>query len=140
MERRLEVKPEEKTCVSYIIDCDDTLDETSKKTSLRTSAIAASLYNIDDVMTFDIGFKGTAKCHDNDEFDEHKGVDLASTRADMKYHRRMAKDYKKYIKACEKAIEEFKALQDMHEKKVENIQNDIKRHYVDKGRVREVQD
>ena len=130
-ERQLELKPEEKICIAYITDCDDTLDETNKRTTPRTSAIASTLYNVEDVMTFDTKIKGVSKCHDDDEFDEHKAVDLANTRADMKYHRRMAKDYQKYINACEKAIEEFKALQKMHENKVKNIEEDIRTYYIE---------
>lgn len=139
-ERHLEVDKEKGVCISRILDSDDTYDETQKVTSMRTAAIAAILYDFDDIATFDTVYEGVAKCHGEDKFDEYKGTDLACTRADMKYHRRLAKDYQKYINYCEKAIQEFQTLKEMHEKKVANIEHDIQTHFIDKGRVKKVED
>lgn len=131
IEKQIELKPEEQMCIAHIVDCDDTVDETAKRSTRTTLAIASALYDENDVMTFDTKFIGVARCHTNDEYQEHMGIDLASTKADMKYHRRMAKDYAKYIADCERAIREFTELKEMHERKVRNIEEDIQAYYID---------
>ena len=124
-------KPEEKKCISLITACDDTMDEVVKRCPGITQALTAVLYeNTDAMCGGQVNFRGISQCHDEDEYDEHRGVDLASTRADMKYHKRMARDYARYIAICEAAIEQYKKLQAQHEEKVDHIERDIERYYM----------
>jgi hypothetical protein len=129
-------KPDEKVVVTVIDKCEDTYGEVARKGAVPTQAITACLHNNYQYITNkeimqgkSVAIRGVARCHDEDSYDEHRGIDLSSSRADMKYHKKMAKDYGTYIELLETALSDYKRLQSEHLAKVDNIERDIKRYY-----------
>ena len=74
-------------------------------------------------------FKGVAKCDGIDSFDVEKGLDIAGLKADLKYHRAMAKKYKLISNMLDHALDEISALYLKHLTKECNIAESIDRRY-----------
>jgi hypothetical protein len=77
-------------------------------------------------------FTGTAQCDEYDTFDPKVGIEIASTKADLKYHKAMARKYALTLAALKRAVSEIEPLMVKHEQKVKNIADDLARCYANK--------
>lgn len=62
-------------------------------------------------------FKGVSKCDEFDIFDEKKGRDIASCKADIKYHAAMRKKYALIFELLRNAEKEIILLHNKHRQK-----------------------
>ena len=111
---------------------DELIDCCSKETALilNQAVFNSCLWN--KVKTLEVensNFKGVAKCDEIDSFNIEKGLDIAGLKADMKYHRAMAKKYKLISNMLDHALDEISALYLKHLTKERNIAESIDRRY-----------
>ena len=111
---------------------DELIDCCSKETALILSSVVLNSCLWNDIKTLELEnscFKGVAKCDEYDSFDVKKGVDIAGLKADMKYHRSMAKKYKLIVNMLDHALDEISALYLKHLTKECDIAESIDRRY-----------
>ena len=68
------------------------------------------------------GHIARAVCHDSDAYNEHKGVQIACTKSDWKYHNNMKRRYRRYYVILCKLLEEVATLESFHNKKCKRIE------------------
>lgn len=111
---------------------DELIDCCSKETALILNPAVFNSCSWNKVKTLEVensNFKGVAKCDDIDSFDVEKGLDIAGLKADLKYHRAMAKKYKLISNMLDHALDEINALYLKHLTKECNIAESIDRRY-----------
>ena len=74
-------------------------------------------------------YETTAYCDERDEFDEKKGMDIASEKADLLRHESYIKYYEKMIALLSEAVFVCEDLIIKHENKAQNIQDDMVKFY-----------
>lgn len=74
-------------------------------------------------------YQTTAYCDERDEFDEKKGMDIASEKADLYRHESYIKYYERMIELLNEAAFVCNDLLIKHETKAQNIQDDMVRFY-----------
>lgn len=130
MKKKYIIKPEDNVVVAigeedYIKNIDS---EMKRYCDSMTFALLQDLAAISAFNIYNHSFKSVAKCDEYDEFNEKIGKEIAGGKADIKYHRAMANEYKKMIKVLEMAIEEVENLYNMHETKKANIEKSIEKY------------
>lgn len=70
--------------------------------------------------------KGIARCHNKDQFDRNKGMNVAGAKCDRSYNSRMARGYAKAAKRLKEAADYLESLSDIHAKKEEELSDLIK--------------
>ena len=135
-EKKVIVNPEEKIVVAMMSDFPkNVVKECMEKCNYVTAEVVRDVVFWND---YDIDkstnplFKSVSKCDEFDEFDERIGAEIACSLVDKKYHAAMAKKYSLIKKYLYKVIRDIELLEVMHNKKVNNITEDIKRCYIDK--------
>lgn len=124
------------------IDCKGIMEEVSKRCSNNTLAIAFTLAS-SDIFSNDLDifygnpFKAIAKCDCRDTFDREKGMEIAGSKLDMKYHKAMAKKYSIILNLLKNAIPELEILEKEHKEKADHIKNDIVTYYCEGGKDKE---
>lgn len=63
-----------------------------------------------------------AVCSDADTYDEHKGVQIACTKSDWKFHNNMRRRYRKYYGYMCKMLDELARLESFHDRKCKHIE------------------
>jgi hypothetical protein len=125
------VNKDSKIVISRLDKCKDTIDETVENCSLSTSCIAFALADIVNALDGNNpNIKAIAKCDDTDTFNEKRGKSISEKKAILKYHKRMVKDYDKYLSKMEKAVEEIIALRERHQYKIDTIEQDLENYNV----------
>lgn len=110
---------------------EDTFDEIiGKCSSSVVNSILTTDFPFRESIFEEKYFTGTAICAEEDTFDESVGKDIAACKVDMKYHKTISHKYKLMSKYLLKMADEINKLADQHDKKVDNIQNDIERRYM----------
>lgn len=134
--KKVIVNPEEKIVVAMMEDFPKTVvKECMEKCNYVTAEVVRDVVFWND---YDIDkstnplFKAVSKCDEFDTFDERVGAEIACSLVDKKYHAAMAKKYSLIKKYLYKVIKDIELLEAMHNKKVNNITEDIKRCYIDK--------
>ena len=116
--------------ISQVRDCKDTIDEVLENCGAYTSCIIVSLMEETNPLNgTNPNIKAVARCTGGDEFTTERGLDVANTKADLKYHKRMVRDYDKYIARMKKAIEDVEALRKAHVTKVDVITKSMEEFY-----------
>lgn len=124
------VDKENGVVISQVFDCRDTIDEVLTNCSSSTSCLVVSLMeDADPLNGTNPSIKAIARCTGDDEFVTARGLDVANTKADLKYHKRMVRDYDKYIARMKKAIEDIETLRQVHVSKVEVITKSMEEFY-----------
>lgn len=124
------IDQENDVIVSRVVECKDTVDEVMENCGVSTCCLVVSLIDESNPMNgCNPCIKAIARCTSGDAFDEDKGMDVANTKADLKYHKRMVHDYDKYIKRMKKAIEDIETLQKVHSDKVQVIEKGMEEFY-----------
>lgn len=72
-------------------------------------------------------FTGKSTCHESDTYDEKTGRNIASSRADLQYHRAMVADYKTLKAFLETAIQDVDNLLDHHTEIIDKTKGHINR-------------
>lgn len=107
---------------------DDLIERNNDGFLMLFCGLANKYYNIEDRFNKNSNhYEARAVCSDDDTYDEHKGIQIASTKSDWKFHDNIAKRYKAYRRILEKMIDRLDRLIDFHEKKCNRIQNYIER-------------
>lgn len=135
--KEFRINKDRKTVVARMSEVPTTIcDETRIKCSNETAFVVS---NMDYRLGIDITsnssnphFTAKAVCTGDDDFDLCAGIEIAASKCDLKYHNSMQKRYERIAKYLFKAMEEIMDLRAYHEKKALNIQNDIKRNYIEK--------
>ena len=73
--------------------------------------------------------QGNAYCDERDEFDEHVGIEVASSKLDLKKHKKMAKRYWAIYRLLVDASTTAHKLYEKHHDKAQAITEDLDRHY-----------
>lgn len=116
--------------ISQVVDCKDTIDEVLENCGASTCCLVVSLMEETNPLNgTNPSLKGVARCMAEDEFDVAQGLDVANTKADLKYHKRMVRDYDKYIARMKKAIADVEALRQVHMSKVDVIEKSMEEFY-----------
>lgn len=63
-----------------------------------------------------------AVCSDGDKYDERKGVQIASTKSDWKFHNNMKRRYRQYYNYLYKILDEIVELEKFHDRKCKHIE------------------
>lgn len=131
------VFPKQKTVVAKGLK--DSYLNIYEETEMKSSKVARKvvekilIYNSEFPHDLDIiygkDFTGVARCYEGDEFNERVGKEIATCKADMKYHDAIARKYGLIMRMLEETYKELRKLQKYHENKVDNIVEDIDRYY-----------
>lgn len=70
-----------------------------------------------------------AKCSDKDTYSNKKGMEVASSKADIAWHKSMVRDYELMEKRLNQAIEECRMRRMKHIQSAQKIQEMIKKKY-----------
>ena len=70
-----------------------------------------------------------AYCDQNDEFDEKRGIEVCSSKLELKNHRKLAKWYDRAARDLQEASLIAQSLCIRHEDKAQAIEDDLVRHY-----------
>ena len=107
---------------------DDLIERNNDGFLILFCGLANKYYNIENRFNRNLNhYEARAVCSDDDTYDEHKGIQIASTKSDWKFHDNIAKRYKAYRRILEKMIDRLDKLIDFHEKKCNRIQSYIER-------------
>lgn len=63
-----------------------------------------------------------AVCNDADTYDENKGIQIACTKSDWKYHNNMRRRYRQYYGHVCKLLDELADLEAFHNRKCKHIE------------------
>ena len=74
-------------------------------------------------------FEATSKCKKGDVFSEKVGIDIVCTKLARQYHKMYMNNYAADIRYLESILKELKELHAFRERKVLNIEEDLKRQY-----------
>lgn len=121
MDKRYIIKEDEGIVIAIKDEFDSILNELRKYGSKKT-------YNLlnDYILWYEEkprlsleseNFKGVSKCDEFDIFDEKKGRDIASCKADIKYHAAMRKKYALIFELLRNAEKEIILLHNKHRQK-----------------------
>ena len=135
MNKKFIVQEDKGIVIAIKDEFDSVFEEIAKKCSTKTFAILAEIISLSMTwkklpeLEIETQFKGISKCDEYDTFDIKKGKDIASCKADMKYHKAMTKKYKLILDILGKTLYEIQELYNLHNDKTKNIEKDIQRHY-----------
>ena len=82
-----------------------------------------------DWMDEDTTIHANAYCDERDEWDEKRGMEVCSSKLDMKNHLRLAKQYSRIYRLLMETAATVYRLCEMHLKKSKAIEDDLVRHY-----------
>ena len=134
MKKKFIINSEKNIVIAEMIDIPKSIvKETEEKTSKMTSFLVNEIFQkLTMSKSSNPLYKAVAKCDNRDDFDEKIGIEIAATKSDLKYHIAMRKKYMRVLKVLRKACDEIESLAVYHQKKVRNIEDDIKRCFIDK--------
>lgn len=73
--------------------------------------------------------QATAYCDERDEWNEKRGMEVCSSKIDMKNHTRLAKQYSRIYRLLQETSEVVYRLCELHVKKAKAIEDDLVKHY-----------
>lgn len=121
MNKRYIVKEDEGIVIAIKNEFDSVLEELKKCASKKTYELLSDYvlwYNTKPILILENeNFKGVSKCDEFDIFDEKKGKDIASCKADIKYHAAMRRKYSLIFELLRNAEKEIILLHNKHRQK-----------------------
>lgn len=117
--------------VAIMDKCVDIVGEVIDKASLPVTFVITTACQVTNCMDGEIpNIRAVATCSENDVPCIRIGKEVADAKLSLKYHKRMSRDCEKAIKVMQEAITALTESKIVHDKKVENIENDIQRFYL----------
>lgn len=84
---------------------------------------------IDEDEEKEITIHANAYCDERDEWDEKTGIEVCSSKLDMKNHYRLAKQYSRIYRLLQETAATVYRLCELHLKKAKAIEDDLCNHY-----------
>lgn len=84
---------------------------------------------LDDDKEKELFIHANAYCDERDEWDEKTGIEVCSSKLDMKNHYRLAKQYSRIYRLLQETAATVYRLCEMHVKKAKAIEDDLCSHY-----------
>ena len=121
MDKRYIVKEDEGVVIAIKDEFDSILNELRKYGSKKTYELLSDFilwsHTKPELKLENKGFKGVSKCDEFDIFDGKKGKDIASCKADIKYHAAMRRKYSLIFELLRNAEKEIILLHNKHRQK-----------------------
>ena len=86
-------------------------------------------YWIDKDEEKELIIRANAYCDERDEWNEKTGIEVCSSKLDMKNHYRLAKQYSRIYRLLQETAATVYRLCEMHVKKAKAIEDDLVNHY-----------
>lgn len=133
MDKRYIIKEDEGVVIAIKDEFDSILNELRKYGSKKTYNLLNDYilwYGEKPQLSLENGnFKGVSKCDEFDIFDEKKGRDIASCKADIKYHAAMRRKYSLIMELLKNVEKEIIHLHNKHKQKECDTAEYLNRRY-----------
>lgn len=133
MDKRFIVQEDKGIVIAIKDEFDSVLEELKKYSSKKTYELLSDFilwsYTKPELKLENKDFKGVSKCDEFDIFDERKGRDIASCKADIKYHAAMRKKYSLIFELLRNAEKEIILLHNKHKQKEYDAAEYLDRRY-----------
>lgn len=133
MDKRYIVQEDKGIVIAIKDEFDSVLEELKKCSSKKTYELLSDFilwsYAKPELKLENKDFKGVSKCDEFDIFDERKGRDIASCKADIKYHAAMRRKYLLIMELLKNAEKEIVHLHNKHKQKEYDTAEYLNRRY-----------